>query len=115
MRFVFVIIAGTTISTGEEVAIKLECIRTKHPQLHIESKFYKMMQGGGRTMIFKGILGLIAPSVCIRFKVNNSPARYFYCSPRSIHHKHMAAVPVTFANRSIYSNVVFVAYGFVRG
>ncbi|XP_063707860.1 discs overgrown protein kinase [Culicoides brevitarsis] len=37
---------GTTISTGEEVAIKLECIKTKHPQLHIESKFYKMMQGG---------------------------------------------------------------------
>lgn len=48
MHFVFVTIAGTTISTGEEVAIKLECIRTKHPQLHIESKFYKMMQGGGR-------------------------------------------------------------------
>lgn len=28
------------------VAIKLECIKTKHPQLHIESKFYRMMQGG---------------------------------------------------------------------
>lgn len=37
---------GTNISTGEEVAIKLECIKTRHPQLHIESKFYKMMQGG---------------------------------------------------------------------
>lgn len=37
---------GTNITTGEEVAIKLECIKTKHPQLHIESKFYKMMQGG---------------------------------------------------------------------
>ncbi|XP_068210897.1 casein kinase I isoform X2 [Palaemon carinicauda] len=37
---------GTNISTGEEVAIKLECIKTKHPQLHIESKFYKMMAGG---------------------------------------------------------------------
>ncbi|GLD57644.1 casein kinase I [Lates japonicus] len=23
-----------------------ECVKTKHPQLHIESKFYKMMQGG---------------------------------------------------------------------
>jgi len=32
---------------GEEVAIKLECVKTKHPQLHIESKIYKMMQGGG--------------------------------------------------------------------
>ncbi|CAG0920091.1 unnamed protein product [Notodromas monacha] len=37
---------GTNISTGEEVAIKLECTKTKHPQLHIESKFYRMMQGG---------------------------------------------------------------------
>ena len=26
------------------VAIKLECIKTKHPQLHIESKFYRIMQ-----------------------------------------------------------------------
>lgn len=39
---------GTNISTGEEVAIKLECIKTRHPQLHIESKFYRMMQGGGK-------------------------------------------------------------------
>ncbi|KAK1881907.1 Casein kinase I isoform epsilon [Dissostichus eleginoides] len=40
---------GSNIATGEEVAIKLECVKTKHPQLHIESKFYKMMQGGGKT------------------------------------------------------------------
>ncbi|KAI8435935.1 hypothetical protein MSG28_004103 [Choristoneura fumiferana] len=37
---------GTNIVTREEVAIKLECIKTRHPQLHIESKFYKLMQGG---------------------------------------------------------------------
>ncbi|XP_028413122.1 casein kinase I-like [Dendronephthya gigantea] len=37
---------GTSIATAEEVAIKLECVKTKHPQLHIEAKFYKMMQGG---------------------------------------------------------------------
>lgn len=36
--------AGQNIQTGEEVAIKLECMKTKHPQLHIESKFYKLMQ-----------------------------------------------------------------------
>ncbi|KAJ8910732.1 hypothetical protein NQ315_016130 [Exocentrus adspersus] len=41
---------GTNISTGEEVAIKLECIKTRHPQLHIESKFYKMMQGGAHHL-----------------------------------------------------------------
>lgn len=49
-------LAGTTISTGEEVAIKLECIRTKHPQLHIESKFYKMMQGGGKDGVIESDL-----------------------------------------------------------
>ncbi|CAH0380506.1 unnamed protein product [Bemisia tabaci] len=37
---------GTNITTAEEVAIKLECIKTKHPQLHIESKIYKLMQNG---------------------------------------------------------------------
>ncbi|KAH0517959.1 Casein kinase I isoform delta [Microtus ochrogaster] len=40
------IVTGTDIAAGEEVAIKLECVKTKHPQLHIESKIYKMMQGG---------------------------------------------------------------------
>lgn len=43
----FCLFPGTDISVGEEVAIKLECVKTKHPQLHIESKIYKMMQGGG--------------------------------------------------------------------
>ncbi|TRY87144.1 hypothetical protein DNTS_010213 [Danionella cerebrum] len=44
---------GTDISVGDEVAIKLECVKTKHPQLHIESKIYKMMQGGVGIPIIK--------------------------------------------------------------
>ncbi|KAM9748267.1 casein kinase I isoform 8-T8 [Dama dama] len=44
---------GTDIAAGEEVAIKLECVKTKHPQLHIESKIYKMMQGGDSTNVWK--------------------------------------------------------------
>ena len=51
-------VVGTNISTGEEVAIKLECIKTRHPQLHIESKFYKMMQGGGEFLV-NGLIVLI--------------------------------------------------------
>lgn len=40
--------------TGEEVAIKLEHMNAKHPQLHIECKFYKIMQGGGEFLhLFK--------------------------------------------------------------
>lgn len=42
-KLLFFFFLGTNISTGEEVAIKLECIKTRHPQLHIESKIYKML------------------------------------------------------------------------
>jgi len=40
-------ILAINVNTGEEVAIKLEQGAAKHPQLHIECKFYKIMQGGG--------------------------------------------------------------------
>ncbi|XP_073302545.1 casein kinase 1-like protein 2 [Primulina huaijiensis] len=37
---------GTNIQTNEEVAIKLENVKTKHPQLMYESKLYRLLQGG---------------------------------------------------------------------
>ncbi|XP_021742753.1 casein kinase I-like [Chenopodium quinoa] len=37
---------GTNITNGEEVAVKLESIKTKHPQLQYESKLYMLLQGG---------------------------------------------------------------------
>lgn len=37
---------GTDVTTGEDVAIKLERIRSKHPQLLYESKLYRVLQGG---------------------------------------------------------------------
>ncbi|CAO3590266.1 unnamed protein product [Absidia cylindrospora] len=37
---------GTNIVTGEEVAIKLESIKAKHPQLEYEAKVYKALSGG---------------------------------------------------------------------
>ncbi|XP_042516297.1 casein kinase 1-like protein 10 isoform X3 [Macadamia integrifolia] len=37
---------GVNIQSGEEVAIKLEPVKTKHPQLHYESKLYMLLQGG---------------------------------------------------------------------
>ncbi|THG12443.1 hypothetical protein TEA_027467 [Camellia sinensis var. sinensis] len=37
---------GVNIQTGEEVAIKMESAKTKHPQLHYESKLYMLLQGG---------------------------------------------------------------------
>ncbi|KAK1420639.1 hypothetical protein QVD17_22394 [Tagetes erecta] len=37
---------GTNVHTNEELAIKLENVKTKHPQLLYESKSYKILQGG---------------------------------------------------------------------
>ncbi|XP_019444442.1 PREDICTED: casein kinase 1-like protein 6 isoform X3 [Lupinus angustifolius] len=37
---------AVNVQTGEEVAIKLEPVKTKHPQLHYESKLYTLLQGG---------------------------------------------------------------------
>jgi len=37
---------GTNMTTGEEVAIKLESVKTKHPQLLYESKIYRILNGG---------------------------------------------------------------------
>eukprot|EP00939_MAST-03C_sp_MAST-3C-sp1_P003732 g3732.t1 len=36
---------GMDIPTGDEVAIKLECVKTRHPQLHYESKLYRVLAG----------------------------------------------------------------------
>ncbi|GAV66554.1 Pkinase domain-containing protein [Cephalotus follicularis] len=37
---------AVNVQTGEEVAVKLESVKTKHPQLHYESKLYMLLQGG---------------------------------------------------------------------
>ncbi|CAN6336595.1 unnamed protein product [Urochloa humidicola] len=37
---------GTNAQNNEEVAIKLENVKTKHPQLLYESKLYRILQGG---------------------------------------------------------------------
>ncbi|XP_061367478.1 casein kinase 1-like protein 6 isoform X2 [Gastrolobium bilobum] len=37
---------AVNVQTGEEVAVKLEPVKTRHPQLHYESKLYMLLQGG---------------------------------------------------------------------
>ncbi|KAI8826963.1 kinase-like domain-containing protein [Fimicolochytrium jonesii] len=37
---------GTNIINGEEVAIKIEAVKAKHPQLEYEAKVYKSLAGG---------------------------------------------------------------------
>lgn len=37
---------GTNIISGEEIAIKLESVKAKHPQLEYEARVYKALAGG---------------------------------------------------------------------
>merc|ERR1711915_1092614 len=52
-------LSSDVVSTNEEVSVKLEQSKTKHPQLHTECKFYKVMQGGVAVPLVKyyGIQG----------------------------------------------------------
>lgn len=39
-------LVATNIISGEEVAVKLESVKAKHPQLEYEAKVYKILAGG---------------------------------------------------------------------
>ena len=54
---------GTNMTTGEEVAIKLESVKTKHPQLLYESKIYRILHGGCKltTMLCVIIICIVFP------------------------------------------------------
>lgn len=40
---------GVNVVTQEEVAIKIEPVRSKHPQLEYEARVYKSLAGGGNN------------------------------------------------------------------
>lgn len=40
------LVLGTNITNGEDVAIKLESVRAPHPQLEYEARVYKTLAGG---------------------------------------------------------------------
>lgn len=46
--FVMFFFEGEHVNSGDEVAIKLESIKSKHPQLLYESKLYKLLAGGSK-------------------------------------------------------------------
>ena len=43
---------GINTKLNDEVAIKLEPLKAKHPQLFYESKLYMALQGGGKRFNF---------------------------------------------------------------
>ena len=42
---------GTNMTTGEEVAIKLESLTSTHPQLGRETKIYRSLHGVGKSSL----------------------------------------------------------------
>jgi casein kinase I family protein HRR25 len=42
---------GINLKTDEEVAMKLESVKSKTPQLNYESKILKYLQGGGKLYL----------------------------------------------------------------
>ena len=44
---------GSSIINGEEVAIKVESVKAKHPQLEYEARVYKSLAGGGTNFTNK--------------------------------------------------------------
>jgi len=46
------IYSGTNVLNNEDVAIKLEDLGTRYPQLHIESKLYRVLNGGGNQQLY---------------------------------------------------------------
>ncbi|KAJ7492162.1 kinase-like domain-containing protein [Mycena latifolia] len=85
---------GINIISGEEVAIKLESVKAKHPQLEYESKVYKTLAGGvgvpfvrwfGTECDYNAmVLDLLGPSLedLFNFCNRNSASRPF-CSSQT--------------------------------
>ena len=50
---------GTNIQTDEEVAIKIESVKSRHPQLLYESRVYRLLQGviGIPNILWFGVEG----------------------------------------------------------
>ncbi len=53
---------GTNMTTGEEVAIKLESVKSKHPQLLRETKIYRSLNGVGKYILCKNKMILLIHS-----------------------------------------------------
>ena len=50
-RVLFSLVSGKNLYTGEHVAIKLEQMKSKAPQLHLEYKYYRMLGTSGELWL----------------------------------------------------------------
>lgn len=49
-------ITGKNVYTGEHVAIKMEQMKSKAPQLHLEYRFYKLLGAHGKLISYYAYL-----------------------------------------------------------
>ena len=69
---------GTNVTTGEEVAMKLESVKSKHPQLVYEAKLYKILQGAvGESRKVKGFVINSYHPVVLIIRIILFPFTYF--------------------------------------
>ncbi|VDM33246.1 unnamed protein product [Hydatigera taeniaeformis] len=51
VSIILVYVEGKNLYTNEHVAIKLEPMKTRAPQLHLEYRFYRMLQTGNANVV----------------------------------------------------------------
>jgi len=54
-------IAGKNLYNNEHVAIKMEPMKSKAPQLHLEYRFYKLLGSHGMLICFYNDLNIFKP------------------------------------------------------
>uniref|UniRef100_A0A804Q262 Protein kinase domain-containing protein n=1 Tax=Zea mays TaxID=4577 RepID=A0A804Q262_MAIZE len=100
---------AVNVQNGEEVAVKLESVTSRHPQLHYESKLYMLLQGGTgiphlkcRKFSLKTVLMLADQMVTLHSGQNHNSvstilSSHFICAPAA------AAKPPAMAPRACLS------------
>lgn len=53
-KWFLLLFLGKNLYTGEHVAIKLEQMKTKAPQLHLEYRFYKILGSSSMITFYTG-------------------------------------------------------------
>ncbi|KAF8392443.1 hypothetical protein HHK36_022785 [Tetracentron sinense] len=101
---------GVNVESGEEVAVKLESVESKHPQLRHESKLYRLLQGGTGIPHLKWfgveggynamVIDLLGPSLKDLF---------YYCS-----RKFTLKTVLMLADQLVSIRVYFIDYGLAK-
>ncbi|KAF8392439.1 hypothetical protein HHK36_022781 [Tetracentron sinense] len=101
---------GVNVESGEEVAVKLESVESKHPQLRHESKLYRLLQGGTGIPHLKWfgveggynamVIDLLGPSL---------EDLFYYCS-----RKFTLKTVLMLADQLVSIRVYFIDYGLAK-